>query len=76
MGQNYIVPRPLTPLRLLLDAGLMDPRLEAFIVGHSGSLDARQAQEPLTEDSLWGTSDWERAFHDAAPIGSSRPCPG
>lgn len=76
MGQNYIVPRPLTPLRLLLDAGPIDPRLEEVIVGHPGSLDARQAKEPLIDDAMWGTRDWERAFHGAAPIGEFAALPG
>jgi excisionase family DNA binding protein len=76
MDQNYIVPRPLTPLRLLLDAGPIDPRLEEVIVGHPGSLDARQAMEPLTEDAMWGTRDWERVFHSAEPIGQFTALPG
>lgn len=75
-SENYIVPRPLTPLRLLLDAGPIDPRLAEVIVGHPGSLDARQAMEPLTENAVWGTRDWERAFQGAAPIGQFSALPG
>ena len=76
LDETFIVPRPLTPLRLLLDAGPIDPRLMEVILRHPGSLDARQAREPLTDSAIWRTRGWDGAFHAAAPIGQFTALPG
>lgn len=76
LDENYFVARPLTPLRLLVDAGPIDPGLMEVILHHAGSLDARQAREALTENEMWGTREWDRAFHDADPIGHFAALPG
>jgi DNA binding domain, excisionase family len=75
LDENYIVARPLTPLRLLIDPGPLDPRLLDVIVRHPGSLEARQAAKPLDEQTMWGSRDWLRAFHDAEPIGQFAALP-
>ena len=61
---NILAPRPLTPLRVLLDAGPIDPRLRALLEAHPGALDARQAREPLTERMRW-RDDANGASHAA-----------
>jgi excisionase family DNA binding protein len=50
---NILSPRPLTPLRVLLDTGPIDPPLRALLEAHPRALDARQAREPLTERIRW-----------------------
>lgn len=50
---NVLSPRPLTPLRVLLDTGPIDSRLLALLEAHPRALDARQAREPLTEQMRW-----------------------
>ncbi|MDQ6910877.1 MAG: helix-turn-helix domain-containing protein [Actinomycetota bacterium] len=69
LDENHLVARPLTPLRLLIDAGPVDPRLLDVIVSHPGSLEARHVKEPIDDQAMWGSRDWVRAFHDAEPIG-------
>lgn len=69
LDETHLVPRPLTPLRLLVDARPIDPRLLDLVVRHPGSLDARHAKEPLDESTWMGTREWLRVYHDAEPIG-------
>ncbi len=75
LDENHLVARPLTPLRLLVDAGPIDPRLLDVIGRHSGSVEARQAKEPLDERTMWGSRGWLGAFHDAEPIGQFSALP-
>ena len=53
LDRNIWTERPLTPLRLVIDVGTIDPRLLQVIQQHPQSLDARQVSEPLTQDVRW-----------------------
>jgi hypothetical protein len=73
---NVIVPRPVTPLTMLVDAGPIDPRLRDLLERHPLSLDARHAKEPLTEDVVWSTQRWEEVARSADRIGEFTPPKG
>lgn len=65
---NILSPRPVTPIKVLVDAGLLDPRLVAMLEAHPESLDARHAAEPLNDDVIW-TNKWQDLHRRAWPIG-------
>ena len=61
---------------MLVDAGPIDPRLRELLEGHPQSLDARHANEPLTEDVVWSTQRWEEVARTADRIGEFMPPKG
>lgn len=67
---NQLSPRPLTPLRVLVDAGPVDPRLRAPFEAHPSSLDARQARELFTERTRWDTRGVVAQFHAGEALNS------
>lgn len=69
-------PRPVTPLRVLVDAGPLDPRLTRLIEEHPTALDAKQAKEPLTKDAVWSTEAFARIEREAERIGQFNPPKG
>lgn len=73
LDANAIVPRPVTPLTVLVDAGPLDPRLRDLLERHPQSLDARHAKEPLTEDVVWSSQRWEEVARTADQIGEFTP---
>jgi hypothetical protein len=70
------VPRPVTPLRVLVDAGPLDPRLRGLLERHPQSLDARHTKDPLTEDVVWSSQRWEEVARTADRIGEFTPPKG
>lgn len=76
LDPNILVPRPLTPLKVLVDAGPIDQRLVDFFGRHPQSLDAWHASVPLTERAMWSTSEWQKAQQGAERIGQSAGPPG
>jgi hypothetical protein len=76
LDANILVPRPATPLTVLVDAGRIDPRLRAFLERHPQSLDARHAKGPLTEDVAWSTQRWAEVAQTADRIGAFSPPKG
>lgn len=76
LDANVFAPRPVTPLTVLVDAGPLDPRLRDLLERHPQSLDARHANEPLTEDVLWSTQRWEEVARTADRIGEFTPPKG
>jgi excisionase family DNA binding protein len=73
LDPNILVPRPVTPLPVLIDAGPVDPRLVDLIERHPTSIDARQATEPLTKDVTWSRAKWAEVESSAKPIGQFSP---
>jgi excisionase family DNA binding protein len=73
LDANAIVPRPVTPLTVLVDAGPIGPPLRDLLERHPQSLDARHAKEPLTEDVVWSTQRWEEVARTADRIGEFTP---
>jgi hypothetical protein len=73
---TVLLPRPVTPLTVLVDAGPIEPRLRDLLERHSASLDARHAKEPLTEDVVWSTPRREEAVRTADRIGEFAPPKG
>jgi excisionase family DNA binding protein len=69
LDPNILVPRPITPLRVLVDAAPIDPRLLELIERHPLSLDARQAAHPLAEDVIWSTHKWHEVQRGSQRIG-------
>ena len=65
---NILSPRPVTPMKVLVDAGPLDPRLVEMLEAHPESLDARHAAEPLDDDAIW-TNRWHDQHRRAEPIG-------
>jgi excisionase family DNA binding protein len=76
LDANVIVPRPVTPLTVLVDAGPIDPRLRDLLERHPRALDTRHAKEPLTGDVVWSTQRWEEVARTADRIGESTPPKG
>jgi excisionase family DNA binding protein len=76
LDANVIVPRPVTPLTVLVDAGPIDPRLCDLLGRHPLSLDARHAKEPLTEDVVWSSQRWEEVARTADRIREFTPPKG
>jgi excisionase family DNA binding protein len=72
---NILSPRPVTPMKVLVDAGPLDPRLVEILGAHPESLDARHAMEPLDDDAIW-TNKWHDLHHRAEPIGRFTGPPG
>ena len=72
---NWLVPRPMTPLRILVDAGQSDPRLIELVARHPTALDARRVSEPLPEHADINPSKWAVAFGRAEPLGSFKGPP-
>ncbi len=65
---NILTPRPVTPMKVLVDAGPLDPRLVEMLEAHPQSLDARQATEPLDDNLIW-SNRWQDAHQRAERIG-------
>ena len=76
LDPNILVPRPVSPLRVLIDAGPIDPRLLDLIERHPMSLDARVATEPLTKDAAWSNARWDLVERTAQRIGPFSPPQG
>ncbi len=70
LDSSFLVPRPMTPLCLLVDAGPLDPRVVDLAARHPGAVEVRQAAEPLPEDFSWQWARWDPAFAAATPVGS------
>jgi excisionase family DNA binding protein len=73
LDPNILVPRPVSPLPVLIDAGPVDPRLVDLIERHPTSIDARQAREPLTKDVMWSRNKWAQVESTADRIGQFSP---
>lgn len=65
---NILTPRPVTPMKVLVDAGPLDPRLVEMLEAHPQSLDARQSTEPLDDNLIW-SNRWQGAHQRAERIG-------
>ena len=75
--RNGSVLRPITPLRVLVDAGPLEARLSEVAARHPTALDIRQAVEPLSEYTDTSPSKWAAAFARAERIGGFQgPLPG
>lgn len=55
-------------LRVLVDAGPVDPRFRALLEAHPSSLDPRQAREPLTERMRWDNRGVRAAHAAGEPL--------
>ncbi|MGH8542839.1 MAG: helix-turn-helix domain-containing protein [Gammaproteobacteria bacterium] len=69
LDPNILVPRPLTPMTVLIDAEPVDPSLLTLIKQHPTSLDARQAHEPFTPNVGWDFRAMEEIARRAERIG-------
>ncbi len=76
LDPNILVPRPVSPLAVLIDAGPVDPRLVELIERHPTSLDGRLAKEPLTKDTAWSNDKWGQVQRTAERIGRFSPPQG
>jgi excisionase family DNA binding protein len=72
---NRLTPRPLTPMKVLVDAGPLDPRLVEMLEAHPQSLDARQATEPLDDNVIY-SNRWHNVHHRGERIGRFTGPPG
>ena len=72
---NILTPRPITPMKVLVDAGPLDPRLVDMFAAHPESLDGRHATEPLTDDLIW-SNRWQELHHHAERIALFTGPPG
>jgi excisionase family DNA binding protein len=68
LDPNILVPRPLAPLRVLVDAGSIDPRLLVLFERHPRSLDARQSADALTKETTWNMGSWTAVHRAANPV--------
>ena len=72
---SMLTPRPFTPIKVLVDAGPLDPRLLEMFEAHPESIDARHAAEPLSDDLIW-SKGWQEAHHQAERIAQFTGPPG
>lgn len=76
LDANILVPRPVTPLTVLVDAGTIGPRLREVLERHPQALDPRHSKEPVTENVAWSTQRWAGVVHTANRIGAFTPPKG
>jgi len=69
LDPNMLVPRPITPFTILVDAGSINLRLLEVIERHPASIDAWQAVEPLDKEMMWSRDRWQGVMRSAQRLG-------